>query len=123
MLSDHGPVPIGPDPAPTQKAPEPLNYGKEISMAWKIALPMGLQLICANAIMPFWAMYLAAGTTPEINRDGKDGEYLQSAMGFGRSWYNFTLLTPMATGFGYFMSTAPGTRAAGRPDRMPVLIK
>eukprot|EP00808_Paulinella_micropora_P005806 g55091.t1 len=89
----------------------PYSPRNEVSYFLKQGVPLGLSAVLEWGLPPFIAMVLA-GHTP-------DSPTLQASMGYGRVFYNITMLMPLLGCCQYIYSVLPGCVGAGRRDRIP----
>eukprot|EP00808_Paulinella_micropora_P022150 g11928.t1 len=89
----------------------PYSPRNEVSYFLKQGVPLALSAVLEWGLPPFIAMVLA-GHTP-------DSPTLQASMGYGRVFYNITMLMPLLGCCQYIYSVLPGCVGAGRRDRIP----
>jgi len=111
------PIPSSPPSSPRNLQEAPYSVRNELRFFFHRGVPLGLSAVLEWGVPPWMAMFMAghaAGNTAS----------LQSALGYGRVFYNITSLMPML-GFGmsYISTVIPGCIGARRKDRIAKYFK
>lgn len=93
----------------------PYSWASEVRYFFMKGVPLCLSAILEWGLPPLFAMFFAGHT--ESSAD------LQAALGYGRVFYNCTLLMNLLGACSYFFSVIPGCIGAGRQDRIPQYLK
>jgi len=94
------------------KKEPPYSVCNEISFFFNRGIPLGLSSLLEWGIPPWFTMIMA-GRMP-------DSENLQAALGYGRVFYNITVLMVALGLCSYFFNVLPGCIGAERHDRIPM---
>ena len=78
-------------------------------------IPLGLSAILEWGVPPLFTQIMAGRTS--------NSSQLQSALGFGRVYYNITIIMVIMGLLGYCSTVIPGCVGAGRPDRVAMYFK
>ena len=89
----------------------PYSFHNDVSFFFRKGIPLGLSSTLEWGLPP-WASMIFAGHT-------HNSELLQSAYGYGRVFYNCTVLMTMFGVTSYFNSVIPAAVGANRKDRIP----
>jgi len=89
----------------------PYSLSNELSFFFRKGLPLALSSLMKWGAPPWFAMIIAGHT--------KDSETLQSALGYGRVFYNCLVIMLLNGGCNYINTVIPGCIGAGRRDRIP----
>eukprot|EP00405_Crypthecodinium_cohnii_P013691 CAMPEP_0206453460 /NCGR_PEP_ID=MMETSP0324_2-20121206/20556_1 /ASSEMBLY_ACC=CAM_ASM_000836 /TAXON_ID=2866 /ORGANISM="Crypthecodinium cohnii, Strain Seligo" /LENGTH=528 /DNA_ID=CAMNT_0053923749 /DNA_START=22 /DNA_END=1608 /DNA_ORIENTATION=- len=90
---------------------EPFSVRHEVKYFFGKGIALGLAAMLNWGLPPLVAM-MFAGHTP-------NSAQLQASMGYGRVWFNCTVLMPSVGMFAYCSNVIPGCIGAGRPERIP----
>jgi Na+-driven multidrug efflux pump len=93
----------------------PFSLSNEVRFFVSRGLPLCLSALLEWGAPPLVAMFFA-GATP-------DSEELQAALGYGRLFFNCTLLLVIIGAGSYCWSVIPGCIGAGRQDRIPTYFR
>ncbi|CAE8681841.1 unnamed protein product [Polarella glacialis] len=93
-----------------EEAP-PYSARYEIHYFFGKGIALGLSSLLNWGIPPLVAMIFAGHTA--------NSAQLQASLGYGRVWYNCTVLMPCVGMMGYCSNVFPGCIGAGRADRIP----
>jgi len=93
-----------------EEAP-PYSARHEIEYFFGKGIALGLSSLLNWGIPPLVAMIFAGHTA--------NSAQLQASLGYGRVWYNCTVLMPCVGMMGYCGNVFPGCIGAGRADRIP----
>ena len=89
----------------------PYSFRNDVSFFFRKGIPLGLSSTLEWGLPP-WASLVFAGHTQHSDR-------LQSAYGYGRVYFNCTILMTLFGAFSYFQSVIPAAVGANRQDRIP----
>jgi len=93
----------------------PYSFHNEVRFFFAKGVPLGLSAFLKWGAPPWFAMIMAGHT--------KNSDSLQSALGYGRVFYNCTSLMILMGGCNYFKTVIPGCIGAGRKDRIPHYLR
>eukprot|EP00457_Paulinella_chromatophora_P004936 gb/GEZN01004949.1/.p1 GENE.gb/GEZN01004949.1/~~gb/GEZN01004949.1/.p1 ORF type:complete len:584 (-),score=60.52 gb/GEZN01004949.1/:76-1827(-) len=93
----------------------PYSLTNEFGYFFRRGVPIGMAAMLEWGVPPMVAMSMA-GHTP-------DSPTLQASLGFGRVFFNITMLMPMLGSCEYIASVIPGCVGAKRMDRIPMYLK
>jgi len=89
---------------------KPFSVCEELNYFFRQGIPLGIQAIFAFGIPPLFAIFIAGQTS--------NSAQLQSAMGYGRTFYNIVGKMPITGALQYFGATIPAAIGANRKDRI-----
>lgn len=90
----------------------PYSFQTDVTFFFRKGIPLGLSSTLEWGLPP-WASLVFAGHTSQHS------DQLQSAYGYGRVYYNCTILMTLFGAFSYFQSVIPAAVGANRHDRIP----
>lgn len=93
----------------------PFSLQNEVRFFFSKGLPLGLSSFLEWGLPPLFAMYFAGQTDESAE--------LQQALGYGRVFFNITILMPTLGMFAYYRNVVPGCLGAGREDRIPLYFR
>lgn len=93
----------------------PYSLAYELHFFFAKGLPLGLAAVLSWGVPPLLAMLFAGHT--------RSSAHLQAALGYGRVWFNCTMLMPTFGLGAYFNSVVPGCIGAGREERIPWYLR
>ena len=93
----------------------PYSLSNEVIFFFREGIPVGLSSFLKWGAPPWFAMVMAGHT--------QQSESLQSALGYGRVFYNCTILMLIVGGCNYFATVIPGCIGAGRKERIPCYLR
>eukprot|EP00658_Telonema_sp_P-2_P028635 TRINITY_DN21906_c0_g1_i2.p1 TRINITY_DN21906_c0_g1~~TRINITY_DN21906_c0_g1_i2.p1 ORF type:complete len:554 (+),score=131.34 TRINITY_DN21906_c0_g1_i2:17-1678(+) len=89
---------------------EPYSFEYEIKFFFQKGVPLGLSSFLEWGFPSLFTMLMAGQTS--------DSSDLQSALGFGRVFYNITIIMPIVAMIQYLYNVVPGCIGAKRTDRI-----
>lgn len=95
-----------------QKKEPPYSVCNEIKFFFNRGIPLGLASLLEWGIPPWFTMIMAGRT--------RDSANLQTALGYGRVFFNITMLMMIGGLCSYFTNVMPGCIGAERHDRIPM---
>jgi len=93
----------------------PYSFRNEVRFFFGKGIPLCLSSFLEWGAPPWFAMIMAGHT--------QNSEGLQSALGYGRVFFNCTSLMILIGGCNYFTTVIPGCIGAGRKDRIPHYLR
>jgi len=93
----------------------PYSFQNEIRFFFGKGIPLCLSSFLEWGAPPWFAMIMAGHT--------QNSESLQSALGYGRVFFNCTSLMILIGACNYFSTVIPGCIGAGRKDRIPHYLR
>jgi len=93
----------------------PYSFRNEVRFFFGKGIPLCLSAFLEWGAPPWFAMIMAGHT--------QNSESLQSALGYGRVFFNCTSLMILIGGCNYFTTVIPGCIGAGRKDRIPHYLR
>jgi len=93
----------------------PYSFRNEVRFFFEKGIPLGLSSFLEWGAPP-WIAMIMAGHTPESRN-------LQSALGYGRVFFNCTSLMILIGARNYFITVLPGCIGAGRKERIPNYLR
>jgi hypothetical protein len=93
----------------------PYSFVNEVRFFFGKGIPLGLSSFLEWGAPPWLAMIMAGHT--------QTSDQLQSALGYGRVFYNCTSLILLIGACNFFKTVLPGCIGAGRKDRIPNYLR
>ena len=99
-----------PDEDEDEEQQPPYSVRNEIHFFFSQGVPLGLATVLELGAPPLFAMLIAGHTQNSAD--------LQAALGYGRVYFNITMLMPMNGILQYLWTVVPGCIGAKRHDRI-----
>ena len=96
----------------------PYSPRTELAFFFRKGIPLGLSAVLEWGVPPVFSMFMMGQQTggSETSAD------LQAALGYGRVFYNCSMLMILIGFCAYFQTVLPGCIGAGRKDRIPTYL-
>jgi len=102
-------------PINVKKIVPPYSFSNELDYFFRTGVPLAVSAFFKSGIPPLMAMYFAGQTERSVT--------LQSALGYGRVYYNCTMLMVLLGWCAYIPAMLGGAIGANRKDRIPSYVR